>query len=119
MPRIPVLDTKNLQTIYFNLFVVEHAYASRRNSMEIFADSWCPVPECVASQIPCVGAPRHPFGSRPSEHFIDACSRSSGNCGGCRGFFATFRTYTPWPVHTLELDSATDLPPVRVRPQPN
>src|SRR6266576_2312813 len=48
-----------------------------------------------------------------------ACSRSSGNCGGCRGFFATFRTYTPWPVHTLELDSATDLPPVRVRPQPN
>src|SRR5437879_2864776 len=37
MPRIPVLDTKNLQTIYFNLFVVEHAYASRRNSMEIFA----------------------------------------------------------------------------------
>ena len=37
MPRISVLHTKNLQTIYFNLFVVEHAYASRRNGLEIFA----------------------------------------------------------------------------------
>ena len=67
----------------------------------------------------CVGATRHPLGSRSREHSVDACARPSGNRGGCGRFPAAIRAYAPWAVHTLELDGAADLPPVCVRLKPD
>ena len=67
----------------------------------------------------CVGATRHRLGSRSREHSIDACTRPSGNRGGCGRFSAAIRAYAPRAVHTLELDGATDLSAVCVRPKPD
>ncbi len=53
------------------------------------------------------------FGSHSRKHSIDACTRPSGDCGGCGRFSAAIRAYAPWAVHTLELVSARLISPPR------
>ena len=62
---------------------------------------------------------RHRLGPRARKHSVDACTRPSGDRGGCGRFSAALRAYAPWAVHTLELDGAADLPAVCVWLKPD
>jgi hypothetical protein len=62
----------------------------------------------------CVGTTGRPLGSRSREHSVDASARPSGDRRDRQGFPAAIPAYTPWAVHTLELDGATGLPAVCV-----
>ena len=61
------------------------------------------------------GSARRPTGSGACQHSTDSCSGSPGCRGGCRRFAAIIRAHASGAVHSLELDGAQDLPPVRVR----
>src|SRR5205807_304770 len=84
-----------------------------------FADYWRALSERDAGRAVCVGAARHPLGSRAREHSVDTCTRPSRNRGGCGRFTAAIGAYSRWAVYTLELDGAADLPPVCVRLKPD